>query len=242
MFWVRWLQLGGWPITIVGVSATMERLMDDRRRAAVLSPLEAETYRTLHSEKRRREWLAGRLAAKLALRRWCRACGMAPPPLDGLAIHGRDGATGPPVSPIGGSVSISHSHDFATAVAGSVPVGVDIERLRPFSASVRAMFLGEAERVWLSRAETERPYLPTLGWAFKEAFCKARGIGLLDDLPGPEWQGWDSDGRLRWRWPEGAQSACDSHRPDNWAAYGRVVNGYALAVVGARPGNAKEAT
>jgi phosphopantetheinyl transferase (holo-ACP synthase) len=161
---------------------------------------------------------------------------MVPPPFGDLAIHGRDGSAGPPVSPIGGTVSISHSHGLAAAVAGPAPVGVDIEWLRPFSASVRTMFLSESERVWVSRAEEAgRPELPTLGWTFKEAFCKARGIGILDDLPGPEWQGWDADGRLRWRWPERIRPAGAGSDPGQWAAYGRIDDGYALAVVGSRP-------
>jgi 4'-phosphopantetheinyl transferase len=234
MPWVHRIRLGDWPVTLVDVFATSERLADDRRRAAVLSPPEAEIYRDLRTGKRRREWLAGRFAAKLALRHWRRARGLAPPPLAGLTILGRDGPSGPPVSPIGGAVSISHSHGFAAAVAGPAPVGVDIERLRPFSASVRTWFLSDAERAWLGRAEPERPELATICWSFKEAFCKARGAGILDGLPGPEWRAWDHDGRLHWRWREGAHSDGGGPSPDLWAAHGRVIDGYAIAVVGAR--------
>lgn len=236
MPWVRRIHLGGWTVTVVDVAATGARLSADRVRAAVLTPEEAEIYRTLRFDRRRQEWLAGRLAAKLALRHWCAAQGITPPPLARMTIAGRNGTTGAPVSPIGGAVSISHSHGLAAAVAGFMPIGVDIEKLRQFSASARAIFLTGRERNWLRRAERERPELLTLAWTFKEAFCKAHGFGVLGGLPLPEWQSWESDGQLRWRWPECAPAGCAprTSSPGDWDAYGQILDGYAITVVGDR--------
>ncbi|MBL1257773.1 4'-phosphopantetheinyl transferase superfamily protein [Methylocystis sp. Sn-Cys] len=235
MRWARNVRLGDWTVTLVDVHVTAKSLADEKRRRAVLSPQEAETYNALRFEKRRREWLAGRLAAKLALRRRLRASGGTAPPLARIGVSNRDGASGPPVSPIAGVVSISHSHGLAAAVAGPAPVGVDIERLRPFSASLRTVFLNDAERAWLGRAEAEQPELPTLGWAFKEAFCKARLIGIQDGLPGPEWRGWDDNGRLLWRWPQEAAPRKKDAIFANWQAHGRLIDDYAVVVVGASP-------
>ncbi|MDJ0450857.1 4'-phosphopantetheinyl transferase superfamily protein [Methylocystis sp. JR02] len=235
MRWARNVRLGDWTVTLVDVHVTAKSLADEKRRRTVLSPQEAEAYNALRFEKRRREWLAGRLAAKLALRRRLRASGGTPPPLARIAVSNRDGASGPPVSPIAGVVSISHSHGLAAAVAGPAPVGVDIERLRPFSASLRTVFLSDAERAWLGRAEAEQPELPTLGWAFKEAFCKARLIGIQDGLPGPEWRGWDDNGRLLWRWPREAAPRKKDAIFANWQAHGRLIDDYAVVVVGASP-------
>lgn len=86
------------------------------------------------------------------------------------------------------SFNLTHTHGYvACAVSGSPEVGVDAERLRE-----RPSLLGVAER-FFSRAEVEglaalpepdrlRHFFTT--WTLKEAYLKARGVGLSLPLAG----------------------------------------------------------
>ncbi|MEB3328767.1 MAG: 4'-phosphopantetheinyl transferase superfamily protein [Candidatus Sericytochromatia bacterium] len=178
---------------------------------AVLTAAEAERLRELRVEKRRRDWLLGRLAAKQA------AAGLlGPRPLAGLQVevtpggaprlhHAESGAPGP-------AISISHSGGCAAALASHEPVGVDLEALQPMPAGAARYYLSEVERAWLA----ERPWGPhseLIAWALKEAAYKALGgapggltrltLAPASDANPGAWLAHDG-GRLRGQWAAAA--------------------------------------
>lgn len=133
------------------------------------------------SERRRREWLAGRIAAKAALRGFlAESRGMALP-LDQIEIlPDRDGKPVPTLANPAfrldsmPSLSISHAAGAAVAVVADRPVGIDIEaegRLKDPDGVARLAF-GEGERALAATAGTLRL------WCIKEAAAKAFGIGV----------------------------------------------------------------
>ncbi len=139
---------------------------------AVLPPGEAALALRGKSEKRRDEFVAGRVAAREAVIQFSGA------PFEVLARTEGDDSGRPIVVPsaLGISVSISHASGVAVAVAAvGSPLGVDVE---PVSLSPDPSFADEA----FSGRELERwPSLP-LAWAAKEAVLKVWGVGLRAPL------------------------------------------------------------
>jgi phosphopantetheinyl transferase len=73
-----------------------------------------------------------------------------------------------------GYLSIAHSGDYAVAVHGDRPIGVDIEKKRPLSPALAKRLGGDL---------TE--------WVKKEAYGKALGIGIYRVLDAPIPDGWN---------------------------------------------------
>jgi phosphopantetheinyl transferase len=137
--------------------------------------------------RRRADWLAGRIAAKEAVRDLLAAAGDG----DWADCDIRIGATpdGRPVVttpwPLGGappSISIAHSDGVAVAVA--VPadaggVGVDVQPVRPLPDETERLAFSDGERRALAALDgRERPVRATQLWCAKEAAAKAVGSGL----------------------------------------------------------------
>jgi 4'-phosphopantetheinyl transferase len=126
--------------------------------------------------KRKREFVAGRMAAHRCVDAACAArvhC-------DILAQPGGFDAGRPIVVPSRGlSISISHSGRWAVAAsAHGAPLGVDIERvdLNPEPSFIQEAFAaGELESWNLKDAPAGTVSLP---WACKEAVLKVWGVGL----------------------------------------------------------------
>ncbi len=145
---------------------------------------ELEVLEGLRLEKRRRDWLLGRWAAKLALRG-----------LLGSADHGReiladDGGRprvhltdgGDPSEDV--SLSISHSGGigFVAVRRGAAPLGCDVERIESRSdAFVTDYFTGPEREAVEGLSGADRSVLTTLVWSGKEAALKVLGEGLRMD-------------------------------------------------------------
>jgi len=71
-------------------------------------------------------------------------------------------------------ISISHSENYALAVIGSVPLGVDIEKIEERNESFYKEAFTERERSTISNDKE----LGTIYWTIKEAVSKALGEGL----------------------------------------------------------------
>ncbi|MDA8242976.1 MAG: 4'-phosphopantetheinyl transferase superfamily protein [Elusimicrobia bacterium] len=132
-----------------------------------LSDRESAVYAAFRLEKRRREWLAGRLAAKALLS----ADGPAPAACDiGMDKFGR---------PCCGQalVSISHSNGWALAAVkpGSQFLGADLEKIEERHPAWYSDYFHPAELA--SRDPSEATRL----WTVKEALLKALGLGLMAD-------------------------------------------------------------
>lgn len=128
---------------------------------------------SLKTDKRKREWAAGRLAAKRIASR------VTGKPLEKITIEYGEG--GKPFFLRNGKpfyLSISHSGEFACATAlknGSSFVGVDIEKIEKRSATWAEDYFHESE---ISGDERIMTFL----WTVKEAVLKALGLGLSADL------------------------------------------------------------
>lgn len=133
-----------------------------------LSAREAGVHSAFRMEKRRAEWLAGRLAAKELA---SRALGLAPSACE-IAMDklGR---------PCCGEllVSISHSSGWALAAAkpGSRFLGADLEKIEPRHPAWYRDYFHPSELPQPDPSEATRL------WTLKEALLKALGLGLMAD-------------------------------------------------------------
>jgi 4'-phosphopantetheinyl transferase len=135
---------------------------------SALSEREALLYSAFRVEKRRREWLAGRLAAKSLL---------AGPGGGNLArfeitsdLLGRPSCGGT-------LLSISHSGGWALAAIkpGAVFLGADLEKIEERHPAWYSDYFHPSE------LQKKDPSEGTRLWAIKEALMKALGLGLMAD-------------------------------------------------------------
>jgi phosphopantetheine--protein transferase-like protein len=156
----------------------------------ILSPREQATWHTLRvPEKRRREWLIGRLVAKDSVRLYLKErYGVQLCPADIEIIpdrHGRPEATGAwtresKAIPL---VSIAHTEEIAVCVAGDSDdwsgVGIDIEMLGRRRDGIEEVAFNEKERILLSGLpeEIKEEWVLRMFCA-KEAVAKAVGLGM----------------------------------------------------------------
>jgi 4'-phosphopantetheinyl transferase len=155
-----------------------------------LSLPEYEEYQRFGFEKRRREWLAGRLAAKKAVRtlsesdpKWGKL------DLNEIILKPSNGHPpsillssfpdwGPKVD-----ISLSHSGDWAIACARfkSTPtfrIGIDIEKVATPDLDILPIVFTSAEQDLIQL----NPLNYFRFWTAKEAVLKALGLGLTIDL------------------------------------------------------------
>ena len=154
----------------------------------VLSEAEREGYERLRSAQRRGEWLAARLAAREAARRW--ALLFYGERIDSTDIcvfksesgepqlRWRDGAKGGRPLP---ALSLTHTSGLAVAVV-SMPgprcrLGVDLEPLEARSEAFGSAYFSAGERA-LSVGTLQVGQRETALWTVKEAVSKALGLGL----------------------------------------------------------------
>jgi phosphopantetheinyl transferase len=135
-------------------------------------------------DRRRREWLLGRVAAKDAVRLLLRGTHGVDLPAADIEI-GRDGLGKPWVTRVSGvaldvlpQVSIAHTEGIAVAIAALLPagagLGVDVQRISDPASFARASFTPEEQRA-LGGLDPERAMR---AFCAKEAFAKALGTGF----------------------------------------------------------------
>lgn len=77
--------------------------------------------------------------------------------------------------------NLSHAGDYAVCALGSVPLGIDIEPIRPFDREVAACCMSAEELSFLSSlSESEQAEAFTRLWTLKESYLKATGSGLCN--------------------------------------------------------------
>ncbi|OIN99359.1 MAG: hypothetical protein COX65_06500 [Elusimicrobia bacterium CG_4_10_14_0_2_um_filter_56_8] len=134
-----------------------------------LSPAEALRHSAFRMEKRRSEWLAGRLAAKTLL------AGESP----GRKFSSFEITTDSLGRPSCGSslLSISHSGGWALAAikTGSAFLGADLEKIEERHPAWYRDYFHQSELPHPGPSEATRL------WAIKEALLKALGLGLMAD-------------------------------------------------------------
>ena len=152
-----------------------------------LSPEELAQWAGLNLEKRRAEWLGGRLAAKWAAARLLGETALALPRLIiRTEAEGRPfvAAEGHAIAPF---LSISHSGPLAAALSANIPCGLDLQQPGAKIHTVRKRFAAPEEEAILNAslpgAFTETQRL-TLLWTAKEAVRKmvrlSPLLGLLE--------------------------------------------------------------
>lgn len=162
----------------------------------------------MRCEKRQLDWLAGRLAAKRALRRYFREATDSEPGLATLEIA--SDAQGAPLCsmPDAPSFSISHCAAGGLCAVGLAGrrVGADWEMVAPRSRELARLFACPGE---LPPGQDD-PRGQTRLWAVKEAVLKLLGLGLAApprDIQTQPWLG--LTGRARERWLElGSPTLC----------------------------------
>jgi acyl transferase domain-containing protein/phosphopantetheinyl transferase len=179
---------------LAGDLVPLDRAFVDWLADYVLSGAEREFFQfELKSDQRKREWLIGRMAAKDAVRTLiARDYGLELCPAD-IEILQSD--SGQPVLsgnwlslvPCAPTVSIAHKGDLAVAVAsgaaGLKRIGVDLEELRQLPAGFAELGLkGRAVLPAEKLPEPERSEAHLAMWCAREAFGKALGIGLADQM------------------------------------------------------------
>lgn len=136
-----------------------------------LSDEEAARRRSFGAAKRRREFLAGRAAARALL---AEALGCAPDavPLRTAGDGGVDVAAGD------WRLSIAHSGPHAVAAVDRRPVGVDLEAIKPRNPDLAGFLFAPGEREVPARLPYDESASLVLCWALKEAVLKARRSGF----------------------------------------------------------------
>ena len=139
--------------------------------ASWFSDVELATTNAFPRPRRREEWLLSRYALKrLAVTR-------------GLVRDPRLLAVTRPQLGSGQWISISHSHGLAAAAIDDVPVGVDVERIRPLDEHVARHFMIDQEIESMQRCTLPNRVLHW--WCAKEAAWKQRNgeVRFLKEVP-----------------------------------------------------------
>lgn len=196
------LRLGGPPLFELPLDALPEAPAADWL-AQHLHPQELARWSAYGLPKRRREWLAGRLCAKAALRA---LLAPAPPPHAALRIE--PDAAGRPRAPGHAlHLSISHSRRRAVAAAAALPLGIDTESHEALGAASLEALLTPAEVALTARHfGCGEAAARTLLWCLKEARFKCQGRGgFVGQALAWRLRAWSRDDQPRWAdagaWP-----------------------------------------
>ena len=159
-----------------------------------LSPREREHYRRFRSLRRRRSWLAGRLAAKALLQERLASEGRR---LQAAEIEIATNFSGEPSVVIRGeplriSLSIAHCGDRGLAGVAEPEegrIGVDLERVRPVHPRLAERLLHPGDREVLAKLDPQGGEMSRLilAWALKEAAFKALRPFLPEGAPLSLW-------------------------------------------------------
>ncbi|HKN69200.1 MAG TPA: hypothetical protein VJW73_23135 [Gemmatimonadaceae bacterium] len=168
------MPFGATPDTMAGAGYTHVVATCDARPLYPLTQREQREYEALAHAARRRDWIAGRYAAKraISIRR-----NVAP---DAIELASAPGAAprafvrtrADSWAPLPDRLTIAHRDGIAIAAAFpfGAAVGVDIERAGEVSALELGYIASEPERTRLRGID------PTLIWILKEAAWKALGL------------------------------------------------------------------
>ncbi|HED04910.1 MAG TPA: 4'-phosphopantetheinyl transferase superfamily protein [Candidatus Fraserbacteria bacterium] len=172
----------------------VQALQSSGREGHWLAGEELAQLARLRSPWRRRDWLAGRLAAKRLIRRYLahelRLSLALSQILIGYEALGQPRAS--LASPAGErwpqaadllkelSLSLAHSEGWGlAALSGAGEIGVDLQRVRPLRVGLAQRILSPSERARLAeRFSCREPAALLLYWTLKEAALKALGFGL----------------------------------------------------------------
>ncbi|MGE5626201.1 MAG: 4'-phosphopantetheinyl transferase family protein [Bacillota bacterium] len=180
---------------------------------ARLHPEEQARCRGFTRPARRASFLAGRA---LLLEAVARVVGRADP--RALRTSG-NGGVNYEAAPL--HLNLSHSGGLMAAAVATLPVGVDLEQVRPrLSAEQPGRVFPSAEMAWFEKIPArERLEAFYLLWTLKESACKAAGLSV-----------WEGLGRARFD-PAGGRAELDPpFPPGSWAFLNAGLAGWQLSV------------
>lgn len=159
-------------------------ILRDYMSRRYLSTIEQQLYQAVPPRKKR-HWLAGRVAAKDAVAFLLRSQGVESVYPQEMCIYSEE--SGQPVVhpnvtntvPVNLKISISHKDQYAVAIADTEPVGIDIERIADWSEStINLAFSTEENELLLATGAEDRALTYLRAWVAKEAYSKLRSTGL----------------------------------------------------------------
>jgi len=169
--------------------STLEADSNELYCTAWLSEQERGHYHRFKLEKRKKEWLAGRICAKIALEDYFRTHCRGQKIPAGLEVTIATSKSGRPCATWndgerlhqGPDISISHSGNLALALAAQTCCGVDIQKTTDTLVRVKERFCtAPEERLLLSTVQKTDPRMHlALLWAAKEAAQKALSISAM---------------------------------------------------------------
>jgi phosphopantetheinyl transferase len=182
--------------------------------AAALTAHEQRALAALRSPRgRQAEWVAARLAAKLAVRAYLWRESGPPVTLREVEIakdsHGRPHAGGEWERTVAApAISLTHSEGVAMAIAappdGGPGAGIDLQRVAGRPGGFDAIAFTPGERALLAAARSEASdEWRTLLWCAKEATAKALGRGLIEGPRSVEIVAWDASAGIAAATPRG---------------------------------------
>lgn len=136
-----------------------------------LSADERTCVASFGSQKRRREFIAGRAAARSLL-----AALLSCDPAEVSLRVADDGAVDVPETPV--HLSIAHSGPHAVAVISGSRVGVDVEEIVPRDPGLERFLMAPDQRGVINDWPYAREEALVLAWTLKEAVLKARRSGF----------------------------------------------------------------
>lgn len=153
------------------------------------SKKELSEYETISMEKRKHEYLTGRICAKHATIKLVKKTNNAPPTISDITISNHE--SGRPYIEASAflnstDVSISHSGDFAGAVACNTSCGMDIQEHTPSLHKVLSKYRSYQEKSLLQKINSKSEETGKMAqlWCAKEAMRKAaseqRLFGFLE--------------------------------------------------------------
>lgn len=141
------------------------------RWKAWLSDAEHRRWASFGAAKRKREFVAGRAAARTVL---AHAWAVRP---DTVRLHqADDGALD--VEKSGWHVSLAHSGAHAVAACAPHPVGIDLEQIQPRDSSLRRFLFAPERRGLPDALPWDANTSLLLCWTLKESVLKARRSGF----------------------------------------------------------------
>jgi 4'-phosphopantetheinyl transferase len=163
-------------VLIWSTSVSRERLL---LLHATLSDEERQRASRLRSDAGFREFVVGRGVTRELLGRWC-GCA----PADLVLVTPRGGKPYLDRRHPKFSFNISHSGGYCALVTGNVPgLGVDIERLHDIAEELADVVFTQREMSqYRALPQSERRLAFFRAWTAKEAYLKATGKGLENDL------------------------------------------------------------
>jgi acyl transferase domain-containing protein/NAD(P)H-dependent flavin oxidoreductase YrpB (nitropropane dioxygenase family)/NAD(P)-dependent dehydrogenase (short-subunit alcohol dehydrogenase family)/phosphopantetheinyl transferase len=157
-------------------------LADIQLRRHFLTAPEEETLKALEAPKRRKEWLAGRMALKILVSTWFQRSKRINLALTDFSVStsGEIPRLHPEKTLADDAAalletvhcSISHGEELGAAVLFSEPIGLDIEQMRPLAPNDIAAFLTPEELTAVPPGEE------VALWTAKEAISKVLGLGF----------------------------------------------------------------